>query len=519
MLLSFSQDDKVPSGGEEYQQDEAIPALSLVRLSPAPRAMEDGMTPRDASFTGSSSAGRSSPATSTKAFAKLQGRGWDYYVQKLAIVLGRSPEMGASHDIDVFLGPNEGISKKHLRIEFNSSEQRWDLYCFGRLGVKVNGVKYEPFCHPVPLASKSLVQVESVEFYFLLPIESSPNKAGDNGVGPMSGLMNDSPEAPRAKRRARSSATGASRRSHDKLNSSLGNLAGGETHSDEGPKGEDGMIGSMALSDSDLSPGELTRPPLSYACLICEAIHSTSEKRLTLSGIYKYLSDKYPYFRHTKSGWQNSIRHNLSLNKAFRKVPRSLGEPGKGMFWIVDPNFKHLVEAPPIGRRVTSVASRSRSLQLGSAPLASNHPNALSLFPQHHRASTGQLSAPTTPPLVSRGSLASVNLLLGTTAGGNFVPILPTTVSRPVMPIPTTLVVAPQLLEAAAALDSHQTSATSPNTTNATNTPHAHMNLMRMPSVAMPDGVSESAPGSISPTPVSHSPASTTETTETMQES
>ncbi|KRZ82199.1 Forkhead box protein K1 [Trichinella sp. T8] len=79
------------------------------------------------------------------------------------------------------------------------------------------------------------------------------------------------------------------------------------------------------LADTTAS-SSFVKPPYSYAQLIVQAIASTSERQMTLSGIYA-TCDK---------SWQNSIRHNLSLNRYFIKIPRSQDEPGKGNFWGLD---------------------------------------------------------------------------------------------------------------------------------------------------------------------------------------
>lgn len=99
------------------------------------------------------------------------------------------------------------------------------------------------------------------------------------------------------------------------------------------PSLDDPLLGD-AHSPYDLTAGANRKPPYSFSCLIFMAIEDAPNKRLPVKDIYGWILEHFPYFANAPTGWKNSVRHNLSLNKCFKKVDKDRSQVKKNQILI-----------------------------------------------------------------------------------------------------------------------------------------------------------------------------------------
>ncbi|KAG6005509.1 hypothetical protein E4U21_007903 [Claviceps maximensis] len=290
-----------------------------------------------------------------KAYAKVAAQDWTFYITKLAVNIGRAPELVHGNEdehgddeaqVHIDLGPSKMVSRDHASICFDSKEEKWILQIKGRNGAKIDGKPLKPRAlHP--LASGEVIDIGNVEMMFVLPSEISPLNVDSTylqrcGLGPK---VLRRASSPRQKLVASATAsattpvpahTDCKRPGTPQSKSRMGDA----TADSPAVTTPAVMIGPHGV-DLSLDDNQHIKPQYSYAQMITQAILKAPDGRLNLNGIYTFIMNSYSYYRHQQaSGWQNSIRHNLSLNKSFDKVARSTDEPGKGMKWQIVPEAR-----------------------------------------------------------------------------------------------------------------------------------------------------------------------------------
>lgn len=145
---------------------------------------------------------------------------------------------------------------------------------------------------------------------------------------------------------------------------------------------EDGRE-ATSLEDLDGQTVEVankySKPKMSYAQLICEAILHSKDNQLTLSEIYAEIHRRHPYYLLENRNWQNSIRHNLTLNKCFVKVPRSSNE-GRGSYWTMEKGAENIIFRRQSGSRgggCPAVANRAQPPAQAGPAVAQYSPGAV----------------------------------------------------------------------------------------------------------------------------------------------
>ena len=174
------------------------------------------------------------------------------------------------------------------------------------------------------------------------------------------------------------------------------------------------------------------KPSYSYAQMIGMAILRAPNRRLTLSQIYDWIATTFSYYRNDpKRGWHNSIRHNLSLNKAFMKMERPKSDSGKGSYWVIVPGQEHNFVKDKTRKAQPALAMGPQAIMQTTQSFAQPLAEALAPNPQFTTTSQRPQTAPALPELSSDATLPASDSALEEDENVDFAPLSPPRSSPP----------------------------------------------------------------------------------------
>lgn len=110
-----------------------------------------------------------------RAYAKLVGRNWQYYMTKPMIILGRG---GKDVECDVTLSNNTVVSRQHFTIRFVPELQAFEVKTLSKNGIIVNGEFLHKLSPPLILRSQADIlygKYDDMCFSFLIPAGGRQN--------------------------------------------------------------------------------------------------------------------------------------------------------------------------------------------------------------------------------------------------------------------------------------------------------------------------------------------------------
>ena len=181
------------------------------------------------------------------------------------------------------------------------------------------------------------------------------------------------------------------------------------------------------------------KPPYSYISLTAMAIQSSPQKMLSLSEIYQFIMDHFPFYRENTQRWQNSLRHNLSFNDCFLKIPRRPDQPGKGSLWALHPDCGTMFENGSFLRRRKRFRSdRDRTSKLAKLISTTEEAETSAKELHSHSHSPREVSRLTSSQLSPSGQAFKHPFAIENLIGTEIKPSQPCpTVSPPIPSLPT----------------------------------------------------------------------------------